>query len=518
MNQTENEPKQEEQKESEPLPVVTEPKVMKFSIPNKERLPKSEENLIEHAFGLDQNDSHEHNESMKVELDPVEAEKEIAVAASPYKRLSIKDELKAEPKVEADQNVTNNATTSLEIQIEAKEEKENVHSPVEEVKQEIEKSPRKEEQDIEMKLPKEEDNAIEVKEGTIKENDNIEIAVSSQSSKHREASSKKSNHIQVINLSKSKSKEKVLSTKKEEIAEPILPPHMININEIKEEAQTFIDDFTQFLKQENLCIRNDELYELDSPSQSLYENVLFWKFLILYLSKRAKERKDIQLSMLYLIRLTNRAISYIKGDDDAITSFKELVCEIIRDNFKPEDFFFMLSLKNIKDSDAEKENKITLPLLEHLLSKPEPSPISSKRKKSSAVKPLISNIELCINKENEISFEHCRKMQFSKRKVLMEANDSFCMNGVVVVKKDEATEKEEEEKEEIIDTCRPTRKTKNKKEAKNSVTSIKSDEDEENDSEEEEIKGKIKRKGKSKMRKTASTKSRNKSNRKTKKH
>ena len=515
MNQTENEPKVEEHKDAEPMLVVTEPKVMKFSIPNKEK-PKSEENLVEHAFGLDQNDSHEGNQSMKIELDPVEAEKQIAVTASPYKRLSIKDELKAEPAT--DQNVTNNATSTLEIQIEAKEEKEGAKTLVEEVKQDInsvEKSPQKEDKDIEMEVAKEEDNAIEVKDSPIKEKDNIEIAVSSQSSKKKEESSKKSNHIQVINLSKSKSKEKVLSAKKENTTEPIIPPHIININELNTEASTFIDDFTLFLKQENLCIRNDELYELDSPSQSLYENALFWKFLTIYLSRRSKETKDIQLSMLYLIRLTNRAISYIKGDDDDITSFKEVVCDIIRDNFKPDDFFFMLSLKNVKDSDAEKENKITLPLLEHLLSKPEVS-INSKRKKSSAVKPLISNIELCINKENELSFEHCKKIQFSKRKVLMESNDSFCMNGVMVMKKDEGTEKEEEEKEEIIDTCKPSRKTKNKKEAKNSVTSIKSDEEEESD--EEEMKGKIKRRGKSKLRKTTSTKSRNKSNRKTKKH
>ena len=49
MNQTENEPKVEEHKDAEPMLVVTEPKVMKFSIPNKEK-PKSEENLVEHAL------------------------------------------------------------------------------------------------------------------------------------------------------------------------------------------------------------------------------------------------------------------------------------------------------------------------------------------------------------------------------------------------------------------------------------------------------------------------------------
>lgn len=290
--------------------------------------------------------------------------------------------------------------------------------------------------------------------------------------------------LQVINTSRSALKK----------SEQKLTASPVDINTIDPSSDSFISDFSLYLKKNKLSIVNNEPFELDEASSNVFSSYKFWQLFIQYLFIQNKEKT---IPIMKLIVLITKCLSYTNNEEEGKEPFTLYMNKILKEKYSKED--------REKYDDAIKSfyqfnNKEVL---------------NSKNKKMCVTKEevdeyryelvLRNKYDLTVKNEERFAYGTTKRNKdlFDESKVVIENIPSFSMKG---------STKDKSENEEIIDTstssCTNKRKTsRNQSKKKEKIEEKESDEEEE---EEHKKKEETKKKAGSKRTKSINKKKKKK--------
>lgn len=272
--------------------------------------------------------------------------------------------------------------------------------------------------------------------------------------------------IQVINTSRSALKR-----------EKVLTASQVDINTVDPSSDSFISDFSLYLKKNKLSIVSNEPFELDEASSNVFFSYKFWQFFIQYLFIQNKEKT---IPIMKLIVLITKCLSYTNNEEEGKEPFTLYINKLLKEKYSKED--------REKYDDAIKSfyqfnNKDIL---------------NSKNKKMCVTKEevdeyryelvLRNKYDLVVKNEGRFAYGTTKRNKefFDESKVVIENIPSFSMKG---------STNDKSENEEIIDTstssCANKRKTsRNQSKKKEKIEDKESEEEEEDHKKKEDNKKK----------------------------